>query len=71
VQPVAGATVTLDDGHTDPPVTTNAIGFYSTCSAMGADFTVPVTVRKDGYKPVTKTMVWGWDYIVDFTVERE
>jgi hypothetical protein len=70
MQPVAGATVTIEDGRVDPPATTNAIGFYSICSAMGADFTVTVTARKDGYQPVTKTMTWGWDYIVDFTLDR-
>jgi hypothetical protein len=70
VRPVAGATVTLDDGRVDPPATTNAIGFYSICSAMGADFTVTVTARKDRYRSATKTMTWGWDYVVNFTLDR-
>jgi hypothetical protein len=38
---------------------------------MGADFTVTVTARKDGYRSVSTDMTWGWDFIVDFTLERE
>jgi hypothetical protein len=70
VQPVVGATVTLDDGSRDPPTTTNANGFYSICSVTGADFSRVVTARKTGYRPSTVGILWGWDWEVNFTLGR-
>jgi hypothetical protein len=70
VQPVVDATVTLDDGSHMPPTVTNASGFYAICSPMGADFLVSVTARKDGYRPATVSITWGWDYVADLTLER-
>jgi hypothetical protein len=70
LQPVAGARVMLYDGSVDSPSITNTNGFYSICSAMGADFSVPVTARKEGYRPATATILWGWDLFVDFTLDR-
>jgi hypothetical protein len=54
LQPVAGATVTLDEGVPDPPATTTATGFYMICSMVGADQTGTITASKPGYNPVTR-----------------
>jgi len=70
VRPVAGAIVTLDDGSQDPPSITSTNGFYSICSTVGADFTRTVTARKDGYRPAALTILWGWDFDVNFTLQR-
>jgi hypothetical protein len=70
VQPAVGATVTLLDGGHMPPTVTNASGFYAICSPMGSDFLVSVSAHKDGYRPATSTILWGWDFTVNFTLER-
>lgn len=70
VHPVAGATVTLDDGGLDPPVTTHANGFFAICSTVGADFTRTITARKDGYRSAALDIVWGWAYDLNLTLQR-
>jgi hypothetical protein len=70
VSPVTGATVMLDDGGLDPPVITHANGFFSICSTVGADFSRTITARKDGYRAATLGIVWGWDWDVTLTLER-
>ena len=54
LQPVAGATVTLDAGIPDPPATTSPNGFYMICSVVGADQPRTITAFKTGYDPVTR-----------------
>ena len=54
LQPVAGATVTLDAGIPDPPATTSSNGFYKICSVVGADQPRTVTAFKTGYNPDTR-----------------
>jgi len=54
LQPVAGATVTLDRGIPDPPATTSPNGFYWICSVVGADQPRTVTALKTGYNPGTR-----------------
>jgi hypothetical protein len=69
-QPVVGATVELDGGSHVPAGITNASGFYAICSPGGADFLVSITARKEAYRPMTVSILWGWDYDADFTLER-
>jgi hypothetical protein len=54
LRPVAGATVTLEEGTQDPPSTTSDSGFYGLCSIVGADQTRTVTARKNGYREVSR-----------------
>jgi hypothetical protein len=53
-----------------PPTVTDASGFYAICSPGGADFLVSVAARKDGYRPATASIIWGWDYVADLFLER-
>jgi hypothetical protein len=70
LRPVAGATVTLDTGTQDPPATTSASGFYMVCSVVGTDQYRTISVRKDGYRPTSREISGGWDYVVDLEIER-
>ena len=71
VQPVPGATVTLDDGSRDPPSTSNANGVYSICSVNTPDTFRTITARKAGYRPLVRTILWGWDeYDLTLMLER-
>lgn len=57
VLPVSDATVTLDTGLQDPPSTTSGSGFYMVCSIVGSDQIRTITVRKMGYRPVTREFI--------------
>jgi hypothetical protein len=70
LRPVPGATVTLDTGTQDPPATTSAAGFYMVCSVVGTDQYRTVSVRKDGYRPMSRQIFGGWDFAVDLEIER-
>lgn len=59
LQPVAGATVLLDDGLPDGPATTSANGFYMVCSMVGADQFRDVTAVKTGYDPASREILEG------------
>jgi hypothetical protein len=61
VQPISGATVTLDDESRDLPTTSNANGFFSICSIFTTDMSRTVTARKSGYRPLFRTIIWGFD----------
>jgi hypothetical protein len=65
LEPIAGATVTLDTGLQDPPATTSASGFYQICSVVGTDQYRTITARKDGYSPTTREIFGGWDFRID------
>jgi hypothetical protein len=54
LQPVADATVILDDGRPDPPATTNPNGFYMICSVVGSDQVRTIAVFKTGYDGATR-----------------
>jgi hypothetical protein len=71
LQPVAGATVTLDEGGQDPAATTNAAGFYMVCSLVGTDQYRTISARKAGYRTVTRQIFGGWDFVVDLEIARE
>lgn len=70
VQPVAGATVSLDTGVQDPPATTTASGFYMVCSVVGTDQTRTITASKDGYALTTREIFGGWDTMVHLELTR-
>ena len=55
LQPVAGATVTLDGARGDPPATTGPNGFFMICAMVGGG-QGPRTLAafKTGYNPVTR-----------------
>ena len=57
LQPVAGATVTLDAGIQDPPATTSPNGFYMICSVVGAGQLRTIAAFKTGYDPVTREVL--------------
>jgi hypothetical protein len=71
VMPVSDATVMLDSGLQDPPSTTNSAGFYMVCSIVGSDQTRTITVRKTGYRALTREIFGGWDSRVDLELTRE
>jgi hypothetical protein len=64
LQGVGGATVTLDEGVQDPPSTTSDSGFYMICSVTGTDQVRTITVRRDGYRQITRETFNGGN--VDF-----
>lgn len=70
-RPVAGATVTLDGGHQDPPATTNANGFYMACSVVGTDQLRTITARKAGYADTAREIVGARDSNVDLELTRQ
>ena len=70
-QPIAGATVTLDSGTQDPPATTNAAGFYMICSVVGTDQERTVTARRNGYRQTSRTILGGWEPLVNLELARD
>jgi hypothetical protein len=70
LQPVAGATVSLDGGLHDPPATTSASGFYMICSTVGTDVTRDITAQKTGYIPGTRQILGGWDFEAHLELAR-
>ena len=70
LQPVAGATVSLDGGLQDPPATTSATGFYMICSTVGTDQYRDIAAQKTGYIPVTRRIFGGWDFEVNVELAR-
>ena len=70
LQPVAGATVSLDGGLQDPPATTRATGFYMICSTVGTDQFRDIAAQRTGYIPITRRILGGWDYEVNLELAR-
>ena len=70
MEPLAGATVTLDNGIQDPPGITNSQGFYMTCSAVGGNQLRTVTAEKAGFRPVMREIFGGGGFI-SFELLRE
>jgi hypothetical protein len=60
MRPVAGATVTLEEGTQDPPSTTSDSGFYGLCSIVGGDQIRTVSARKNSYRTVTRDFPQGY-----------
>lgn len=71
LRPVAGVTVTIDEGNPDGPAITTASGFYMICSATGTDQVRTITARKDGYRTATRESLGGWESSVHFELDRE
>ena len=71
LQPIAGATVTLDTGLQDPPATSNASGFYMVCSVVGTDQNRTISARRSGYRQTSRTISGGWDSLVDLELVRD
>jgi hypothetical protein len=71
LQPIAGATVTLDDGGYERPETTNAAGFYMVCTLVGTDTYRMISAHKAGYGTATRRIFSGWDFSADFELTRE
>lgn len=70
LQPIAGATV--DAGLPDPPATTDASGFYMTCSTTGSDQFRAVTVAKTGYNTLTRDVFLGmFDHVFNFELNAQ
>lgn len=70
LQPVAGATVSLDGGLGDAPATTSPTGFYMVCSTVGTDVLRDITAQKTGYVPVTRQIFGGWDFEANLELAR-
>ena len=70
LQPVAGATVSLDGGLQDPPAKTSATGFYMICSTVGGDQFRDIAAQSTGYIPITRRIFGGWDYEVNLELAR-
>lgn len=78
-QPVAGATVHLGDGRSDPLVgsttLTDAAGRYLVCPPIpshGSDTYATVSVSREGYRPAGVRALLGWESDgVDIEISRD
>jgi hypothetical protein len=71
MEPLAGSTVTLDNGIQDPPGITNSQGFYMTCSAVGGGQLRTVTAEKPGFRPVMREIFGEGNPSISFELVRE
>jgi hypothetical protein len=70
LQPVAGASVSLDGGVAEPPATTSATGFYMICSINGSEQFRNITAQKSGYMTATRQIFVLYDMKVDLELGR-
>jgi hypothetical protein len=70
LQPVAGASVSLDGGVAEPPATTSATGFYMICSVLGSEQFRNITAEKSGYMTATRQIYIWYDMKIDLELSR-